>query len=322
MGAFTAMSGPRAPERSVIVHADDTWYGHILRGEAGFFEKLGQALIAAGYAPRIVRDGDLNAVALMAQTRPQIVVGPKRHRGAHIWHAHPSYIRNYWYLDPQGYFWNSSLVEAAFDPQQIDGARARQFMRQLRQRMIGKNLSKRPQPPRSAAGLPPASVFVVTQDIEKYRDRVHDLTTEEMIRTAAAWAGHVYVKLHPLQSPERQAQITGLCDSLDNVTVQDASVHDLIAACDVVVTQNSAVGFEALMQAKPVLTCARCDYHHASLVCRDTDALAHNLTRARDFADGFQFAKYFYWFLAQQMLKPQDDDFAARAMQRLLGGQP
>ncbi|WP_446720149.1 capsular polysaccharide export protein, LipB/KpsS family, partial [Leisingera sp. ANG-Vp] len=63
--------------------------------------------------------------------------------------------------------------------------------------------------------------------------------------------GRVYVKLHPLQDSAARQKVEAHCASLANAQLSAASVHDLIAASDTVISQNSAVGFEALMQKKP-----------------------------------------------------------------------
>ncbi len=77
-----------------------------------------------------------------------------------------------------------------------------------------------------------------------------------MIRTAAEARRDdlVYVKLHPQQSKPMRRQIMAVCNDYPNVKISDAGVHDLSQASRVVVTQNSAAAFEALMQKKPVIT--------------------------------------------------------------------
>jgi CDP-glycerol glycerophosphotransferase (TagB/SpsB family) len=141
-----------------------------------------------------------------------------------------------------------------------------------------------------------------------------------MIRAAAgAVQGRCYVKPHPLMTDEQRTWLGKLCDRLPNATIVDASVHDIIRASAVIVSQNSAVGFEALMHRKPVITCARTDYAAASLVCTTTAELHDNIGRATSHFADFPFEKYFYWFLGLNMQQPQNEDFAARAMAILYG---
>ncbi|MVO18467.1 hypothetical protein GO984_21835 [Rhodobacteraceae bacterium CY05] len=164
-----------------------------------------------------------------------------------------------------------------------------------------------------------ANAFIPLQNIEKYPSQVHYLTSEEIIETTCTrFSGLVYVKLHPLHKELEKRRLREVCARYPNARLTEASIHDLIAASDIILSQNSAVGFEALMQKKPVLTCAKCDYHHASLVSRTTVELQQNLLYAPEYFRNFPFEKFFYWFLGQQMLEPQKEEFSKRAWARLL----
>ncbi len=140
-----------------------------------------------------------------------------------------------------------------------------------------------------------------------------------MIRTASAHdpTSFVYVKPHPLQSKQARLRVMDIAATLPNVKVIDASVHDLIKASAMVITQNSSTGFEALMQRKPVATCAKSDYWHATLTPRTTDDLSAALTHGAETMRDFDYAGYFHWFLARNCLEPAKDDFAARAWARI-----
>ncbi len=83
------------------------------------------------------------------------------------------------------------------------------------------------------------------------------------------------------------------------------------------VTQNSAAAFEALMQKKPVITCARSDFWHATLTARNVGDLREALLHGSEAMANFAFEKYFYWLLSRNCLEPQQDDFAARAWARI-----
>lgn len=139
-----------------------------------------------------------------------------------------------------------------------------------------------------------------------------------MIRyTALAINGLVYVKLHPKQADRTKKLVLQLCSELPNVVVADANVHDLIETSSVIVSQNSAVGFEALMYRKPVVTCGRIDYHHATLVARTVEELQECVQTAPQRLRNFPYEHYFYWFLAENMLEPQKEDFLDRFWTRI-----
>lgn len=89
------------------------------------------------------------------------------------------------------------------------------------------------------------------------------------------------------------------------------------------VTQNSAAGFEAsmLMQKKLVITCAACDYHHATVVAKRPALLVQALHAAPLSQTGFDDEKYLYWFLAQNLLDPAKAEFADLAWARVKAAQ-
>lgn len=312
-GIFRPARDDRWPDRALVVHADRGWHDHILGGHCDFFEKIGRAARDRGLDTLLVRADRPGGNTLPDGPQTHILIGPKRLRGRQVFHAWPAYIKGFWYLDPRGYFWNSSILTTGFDPGAIDAEAAGAFFTRVSRHRIRRNVSQRRQAP--PADLAPADVAVFTQDIERHAEPVHHLQTQQMIRAAAnAVPGRVYVKPHPLMTEAQRAWLARLCGRLENAVLTDASVHDIIRASGVIVSQNSAVGFEALMHRKPVITCARTDYAGASLVSRTAGELRANIRRAPDHFATFPFEKYFYWFLGQNMLEPQRDDFTARAM--------
>lgn len=122
------------------------------------------------------------------------------------------------------------------------------------------------------------------------------------------------MKLHPLLRVSATERITAPCERYDSIEITNTSIHDIVRASDFIVSQNSAVGFEALMHGKPVISCGRCDYHHATLVSRNEKELRKNLAVTEAHFGGFPFEKYFYWFLGLKMLEPQKEGFADKAM--------
>jgi hypothetical protein len=71
------------------------------------------------------------------------------------------------------------------------------------------------------------------------------------------------------------------------------------------------------MQRKPVVTCAKSDYWHATLTAKSAGDLRDALTYAADELADFPYEKYLYWFLDRQCLEPAKDIFAARAWARI-----
>ncbi len=308
------LEGRLAP---LIVHASDEWHDRILNGECDFIENLGPTAKAQGYRFLLTHFKSDLSYGVRETNHLQISMGPRRLAGNRMYHAYPSYVPGFWYLDKTGYHWNSGVRHMKFKPEQIDFPAAEYFYNGVSGYFTRNNISSRPQSNRKEFN--PASAFIPLQNIEKYPKKIHFLTSEQIIRTTCATVpGKVYVKLHPLHNAEERSQWREFCESIPNAEITDASIHDLIAASEIIVSQNSAVGFEAFMYRKPVLTCAECDFHHGTLTCQTTAELAENLRQAKSHFTDFPFEKFFYWFLGQQMLEPQKDEFTELAWKRLL----
>jgi len=308
-----------AESRSVVIHADSAVIDAIRASEYSFFNRLVPYLTGLGLSTRMVEIGGSASRVLMDADSVDIIVGDHPGYGRNRLHVAQSYIWGFWYLDEVGVNWNSSLRFARFDPAQINAEQAAYFFNGVTGHMLRENVSKITQEPRQTDPMERAAAVVFCQMTETAEDRSHYLTTEDMIRTAATACRPdlVYVKMHPDQCKHSRRQIMATCADYTNVRISDASIHDLADAARVVVTQNSAAGFEALMQRKPVITCAKSDYWHATLTPRTTQDLSEAITYGQDAMAGFDFAKYLYWFLDRNCLEPQKDVFAKRAWARI-----
>jgi hypothetical protein len=313
--AETRASGPR----SVVIHAEPNWIKPIREGRFDFFTRLDEKLKHEGVVTHLVDADTRAAKLLLAEDGVHIMVGETPAYGPRILHALPTYLWGFWYLDEVGAFWNSSIRFARFHAEDVDAGKAEYFFNGVSGHMLRENVSKIGQEPRMHQPLQPAAAVVFCQEIETRRDRCHYLTTEQMIRTAAAHrrGARVYVKLHPHQSKAMRRDILAVCNDYPEIRVSEASVHDLIQASEVVVTQNSAAGFEALMQRKPVATCAKSDYWHATLTAKTAADLRDALTFGAEAMADFPFDKYLFWFLDRQCLEPAKDIFPARAWARI-----
>jgi len=314
-----AEARPATAPRTVVVHAEADWLASIRDGKFDFFTKLEARLLQEGLAMHLVDADSRAARLLMAENQIHIVVGDRPQYGPRVLHALPAYVWGFWYLDEVGVRWNSSLRFARFCPEDIDAAKAEYFFNGVTGYMLRENVSNLPQEARMHQPMQPAAAVIFCQDVEIQPVRSHYLTTEQMIRSTAAHRRDqtVYVKPHPTQSKAMRRHILTVCNDYPNVKVSDASVHDLTQASEVVVTQNSAAGFEALMLKKTVITCAKSDYWHATLTAKTVGDLRDGLTWGPEASAEFPFEKYLYWFLDRQCLEPQKDVFATRAWARI-----
>jgi hypothetical protein len=305
--------------KSVIIHADAGWVDGLRDAKFDFFTKLVALLTRRGLPTRVVEAGGAASRILKDDDNIHIMVGDTPGYGRAVLHAKPSYIWGFWYLDEVGTHCHSSLRFARFAPESIDAEKAAYFFNGVSGHMLRENVSKLPQNARENEPIEPAAAVIYCQEIEGFRDRVHYLDTETMIRTCAEGdrGARVYVKLHPNQSKPARRHIMAICGDYQNVKISDASIHDLNGAARVVVTQNSAAGFEALMQKKPVITCAKSDYWHATLSARTAADLSEALDLGAQAMADFDYDKYLYWFLDRNCLEPQKDVFGKRAWARI-----
>lgn len=320
-----ASRAPRPNRPSVIFHAKDSWLASVRDGKFDFSDKIATYARSQGCDTYTVEAGSERSNNLLAQTHAHIFIGHRPETDRSILHAMPSYIWGFWYLDPDGVNWNSSLVAKDFQPTDIDTAAATYFFNGVSGHMLRHNISKFQQATVETQ-LPPARAVIFLQELDKYAAPVHHIDTQKMIATVAKSTDQkVYVKLHPAQSEVFRNRYTSICTRFANIEITDHSIHALTQAADIVVTQNSAAGFEALLQKKPIITCGRSDYAHATLTAQSPQDLRKALRTAPADLAGFEYAKYLYWFLAQHMLEPQNDGFETHAWARispLLGEAP
>ncbi len=312
--ALRALVLRRDPD-AVIIHAEQSWYDTILSGKFDFYQKLERRLHREGHPLYIARMASRASRYLRHGRGVQIMVSDRPKPGPRRLHAMPTHIWGFWHFDPKGILQFSTIPDKTFDPDTVDADMARYFFDGVTGYMLGEGVTRHNHTPRSATPLAPARAAVFVQHIDLFKRHPAYVETLPMLReTLAACAPDpVYVKLHPQQRAQTIADIRAVLAQHPNARETDAHVHDVIAAAQVVVTQNSTAGFEALMQRKPVVTCAPCAFHHATLVARSADQVAPAVRAAPDHMAGFPFDKYFYWFLGENCLEPAKPNFEDRA---------
>ncbi|MEO0487422.1 MAG: hypothetical protein AAF092_16070 [Pseudomonadota bacterium] len=302
-----------------VIHARSALIDWLNEGRFDFFTRLAPKFAESGIASVVVDLDSPLSDLLLAQPHMHVIFGSKPFYAPNVVHVAPSYVWGFWYLDEVGVNADSSLRMRTFRPHGVEWGDAEWFFNGVASYMLSENVSREPQAPRSETWVERARSVVFCQEIDRLSPRQHYLNTEDMIRNAAraAGGGAVYVKPHPNQSGQTRAVIDEIAAGDPNILVSEASVHDLIEASDWVITQNSAAGFEALLQKKPVITCARCDYHHATLTAKTGEELRAILRAGTNPLDGFDYEKYVYWFLGENCLEPQKEDFADIAWARI-----
>lgn len=133
-----------------------------------------------------------------------------------------------------------------------------------------------------------------------------DISEEAVIAALVAWARARDVALVLKPHPANMKSMVPFEQYADGVTVfySNASVHDLIQHASGVYTINSGVGFEALLQAKPVITFGRVEYD-----CVTFNATLDNLDQAWEFSLNTskaeleaRYRRFVDWFLGNYAL--------------------
>ncbi|TYP85408.1 capsular polysaccharide biosynthesis protein [Maritimibacter alkaliphilus HTCC2654] len=307
--------------RVLIIHADRDKLDSVVNGTDGFFPKLAERALRDGIQTRVVR-AESKVAAMMSAPglrNVHITMGDAPRYVPDALHVALGPVSGFWYLDEVGVKANSSIRFNQFAPERIEKEPAEYFFNGVTGWMLSHNVSPIRQPARVDGGLDRARATIFCQEIERHTHRAHFLTTEEMIRTVAEHERErlIYLKPHPAQSKPMRRDIIAVAQDYPNVMVTDASVHDLAAAADIVVTQNSGAGFEALMQKKTVVTCAKSDYWQATLTARTATELREAMDYGRASMKGFPYEKFLYWFLHRHLLEVAKDNFADRAWERI-----
>ncbi len=214
-----------------------------------------------------------------------------------------AYIAPFYLLDHAGTRYLSSIGAVTFDPAAIDPAAADAFQAELYAATAAKRKSRYEQPSEKLA-VPQGCIAVFLQ-AESHRGVSETLyvTMRRMVKALLSRDDPrpIVVKPHPrdidfdslgwlLRHSQKDARLQ----------ITFANVHDILAACALVVIINSAVGIEAMVHGCPVITCGKADFHHCTEVVRHRDGFDAAIARAE--ARDWPHAAFLYWFYKENCL--------------------
>jgi CDP-glycerol glycerophosphotransferase (TagB/SpsB family) len=211
-------------------------------------------------------------------------------------------------IDGKGYSGWSSIADKAL-PELISGVdpvEADQHWRWLRDELVAGGVSKYVQ---SDAELPPEwseYVFLPMQVADDTVARLADIDTLSLLRGLADWGQAtgrtVVVKRHPMCRDERIEMALREAEAAGFIRVSDANIHQLVAGASCVVTVNSGVGAEALLQLKPVITTGASDYAAATRRVRTLEELYAALGGSGLPVANEEQVKQFLWFYTKKYM--------------------
>ncbi|MCR8826301.1 capsular polysaccharide export protein, LipB/KpsS family [Pseudosulfitobacter koreensis] len=296
----------------IIFHVPRSWLGPLGGGLMPFYTRLTEGLTALNVPFSMV---ELDRDTLMAEVEADDafhIVNHGRFTHPRLLNAGVAYVYPFWNVDPSGIRAFSSIGSQPFNPAQIEAEEARAFFRKLKARLVGARTSRYEQP-EEEADLPDGGTAVFFQS-EAHRSVGETMYMDRWAMLQAvidADRGPVVVKPHPRDTdPKTRARLRKMA----GVTVSDGNIHDIIAACDRVVTINSAVGIEAYLHRKPVILCGQADFAHVADEARDPAALIALLATdpARRAYD-----KYIWWYFAHQCLSTTEPHLVRRFLDRV-----
>lgn len=208
-----------------------------------------------------------------------------------------AYVAPFRNLDPWGIRAFSSIAALKFDGARYGHKAARLFRERLCQRLVAARVS-RYQQPENLTVIPQNCIAVFLQsEAHRLVGETCFLTMREMVvaLTQRADPRPIVIKPHPRDfDSETHAWLRQQERNDPRIRIVAANIHDIIAAADVVVTINSAVGIEAMIHGKPVVLCGHSDFHHCAETVRAIAEMDAKIAQAE--ARIWPHAAFLFWY--------------------------
>ena len=214
----------------------------------------------------------------------------------------PAYLAGFYYADPQGIYFESTITAKTFRPEAIEAQYATPFAEDMRRKWVHSRKSRHPQPS-EVQQFGQGHIAVFLQDWSDPVERARHMTADQMVMTVvkAAAGRQVVVKPHPKNSARETQKIRQwLVRNHPQVRLTDANIHDILAGAAVTVSISSSVALEGMLHRVPAILFGRSDLHH----CAETVARPEDWPAALDRAlhRDWPFDAFLLWFLRRQNL--------------------
>lgn len=213
-----------------------------------------------------------------------------------------AYFGDYYYADPNGIYFQSSITTALFDPCAQNPDHAAAFFIELRNRYVVARKS-RAQQREDVEKFSPGAIAVFLQDWSLPVERARYMDANAMLEAVLAGANgrQIILKPHPRNLGEETLLLCHRLRKIRQVTITDANLHDILAASVVCVSISSSVAVEAMLHRVPPIFFGRSDLHH----CGETVTQAADFPAAIDRALSrtYPYEAFIYWFLRKMVLR-------------------
>ena len=211
--------------------------------------------------------------------------------------AGTAYVAPFRNLDPWGIRAFSSIAAMEFDAARYGHKAARLFQTRLRQRLVAARVSRYAQPEGFTAVAPNCIAVFLQSEAHRLVGETCYLTMREMVAALMQRTDPrpIVIKPHPRDFDSETHMWLRQQERKDpRIRILAANIHDIIAAADVVVTINSAVGIEAMIHGKPVVLCGHADFHHCAATVRAMAEMDAAITGAE--ARIWPHAAFLFWY--------------------------
>ena len=237
-----------------------------------------------------------------------------RVQGPGVLNATMAYLPPWWHLDPAGVLAESSIGARVYVRSLVPVKPAMALLGDLRDRWVTPRRSRHTQA-EAVANLAKGCIAVFMQGTLPHARGLAHCSPAAMLAAVARGAGGraVLAKPHPLALEHDLAVIADVRAQGLTVTATNANLHDILAACVVTVSFNSAVAIEGFLHRKPAILFGPSDFHHFAETVTDPAGFPQALTRALDHPkEGY--AQFLHWYFARQCLNIGGKRFAEKLL--------
>lgn len=282
----------------------------VLDGKHNFFNVMSGVLHGAGFDLTYREDGMEEMVA--ALTRPGysvvLMAAPVTALGVTV---RLNYLYPFWHIERSAKRWEWPVALGTFVPEEVDAEAALRFARFRRRQIFGHPATRPPD------GRGP--VYVPLQGRLLVRRSFQECTPLGMIRRALDHlpGRQLVITLHPKETyaPEELQALRDLLAEAPRCTLSRAPMQDILPACDMVVTQNSAVALSGFFLHKPAVLFGKSNFHH---IAADVGRLGVAAAFARAVsAPPVDYDRYLWWFFHGMSVNAAEPGAGAQVTDRL-----
>ncbi len=215
------------------------------------------------------------------------------------------YMEPFWRIEAANDRWAWETARLHFDPKDVKSPYVQAFFNRWRGNLFG-----------ARPILQEGFIFVPLQGKLLRHRHFQAMSPLEMLETVLTREVRpVVATMHPGETyePEEIEALQKLGQRHPHFTLSSAPSMDLLASCDMVVTQNSSMALKGCFAEKRAVLFADADFHHvAGSVPRDGLAKAFDISRKKP-----PFAPYLFWFFKMHAITSWSDEVHAQIASRL-----